>query len=204
MLPSSPCHRRLRLGTSLERRPAATVVATIRRWAWCSRATQADRTRQACRGTAKPARPRPAARLLTATGLQCTSEVPGIDLAQTCAAAGRRPVPRPRRRIRFCVRASSLFSADRRASTLDLGALWRACQRPETGVSFRTGLRVCERSGRLRLVRDAAAHVPGGAWRRSAASIAIIAPAQPLVRLPGDGVTTGRVKRVRRHADLIR
>ena len=182
MLPSSPCHRRPRLGTSLERRPAATVVATIRRWAWCSRATQADRTRQACRGTAKPARPRPAARLLTATGLQCTSEVPGVDLAQTCVATGRRPAPRRRRRIRFCVRAPSVILG--RSARVDLGPRCSLASMPaaRVGGSFRTGLRVCERSGRLRLVRDAAAHVPGGAWRRSAASIAIIAPAQLPVR----------------------
>ncbi len=41
----------------------------------------------------------PPAKLLTATGRRCTSDAPGIDLAQTRAATGRRPAPRPRRSI---------------------------------------------------------------------------------------------------------
>ena len=45
-----------------------------------------NRKRRRTASPAEPARPRLPARLLTATGPRCTSDVPGIYLAQTCAA----------------------------------------------------------------------------------------------------------------------
>ncbi len=50
-----------------------------------------------------PSQPRRSlpAKLLTATDLPCTPDVPGIDLAQTRAATRRTTPPRPLRRIRF-------------------------------------------------------------------------------------------------------
>ena len=68
------------LGTSLERRPAAAVVPPLSAAEpGARRAMRADRKRQARRGTcqASPATP------LTAIDLPGTSDIPGIDLAQT-------------------------------------------------------------------------------------------------------------------------